>query len=60
MLVITRKEDEAIVLYLPDGEKVVIKIIRLKGNQSSIGISAPKVVNILRGEIVKKRSIYLE
>ena len=51
MLVLTRKENESIVI---DGGQITLTILRIRGNQISLGIEAPREVSVLRAEL--KRS----
>lgn len=46
MLVITRRPGEEIVI----DEKIIIKIVRVQGNQVRIGVTAPRDVKIKRRE----------
>ena len=48
MLVLSRKSDEQ-VLFPELG--IVVKVIRVRGNQVRLGIDAPDSVRILRGEL---------
>jgi carbon storage regulator len=48
MLVLTRKENESIVI---DGGQITFTILRIRGNQISVGIQAPKEVSVLRAEL---------
>jgi carbon storage regulator len=50
MLVLTRKVNEEIKI----GPDVTIKILSMTENQIKIGISAPKSVQIYRGEVFAK------
>jgi carbon storage regulator CsrA len=47
MLVLTRKEDESIII----GGDIEIKITRINGNAVRIGVSAPRYMPIYRKEI---------
>ncbi|MDZ4860394.1 MAG: carbon storage regulator CsrA [Candidatus Hydrogenedentes bacterium] len=47
MLVLTRKEDESIMI----GDDIVVKVLDLKEHQVKIGIVAPKSVAVHRQEI---------
>jgi len=47
MLVLTRKEGETIHI----GSDIVVNVLQLRGNQVKIGIEAPKIVDVHRGEI---------
>ena len=46
MLVLTRKENESIVI---DGGQITLTILRIRGNQISVGIQAPGSVRAVRG-----------
>lgn len=48
MLVLSRKEDEAIVL---PGLGITIKVVRIRGEVVRLGIDAPNDVKILRDEL---------
>lgn len=50
MLIITRKEDEEIVI----NSDIRIRILTASNNQVKIGISAPADVSIYRGELYEK------
>lgn len=47
MLVLSRKKNEAIVI---DGN-IKIEVLKVKGNTIRLGITAPKEVKVLRGEL---------
>lgn len=47
MLVLTRKLDEKIRI----GENIEITVLRIRNNQIRLGISAPRDVRVLRGEL---------
>jgi carbon storage regulator len=48
MLVLTRKENESILI---DGDQITLTILKIRGNQISLGIQAPKEVSVLRAEL---------
>jgi carbon storage regulator len=48
MLVLTRKENESVVV---DGGQIVLTILKIRGNQISLGIQAPRSVSVLRAEL---------
>jgi carbon storage regulator CsrA len=52
MLVLTRKIDEQIVI----GDNIKITVIKVRNNQVRLGISAPRDVRVLRGELEPKAS----
>ena len=47
MLVLTRKEDESIMI----GDEIEVKVLDLKENQVKIGIMAPREVAVHRREV---------
>lgn len=47
MLVLTRKQDESIVI---DGQ-ITIKVLYLRGNRIRLGIDAPESIAVRRGEL---------
>ncbi len=51
MLVLSRKENESIILSLPNGDTVVVSVVAINGNRVTIGADAPKDVKILRSEL---------
>lgn len=53
MLVLTRKEGESIVLYLPDGGEVKIRLFKCNNSQVSIGLNAPSEIDIIREELLE-------
>lgn len=48
MLVLTRKQNESIYI----GDDIRVTILEMKGRQVSVGIEAPRDVNIAREEII--------
>lgn len=48
MLVLTRKKDQKIRI----GQDIKITILKIQGNQVSIGIEAPKNTQIVRDELI--------
>ena len=55
MLVLTRKRDQFLVLTamvdIPKGTEIKVQITDVARGHATIGISAPKSVRVLRGEI---------
>ena len=51
MLVLSRQGGQSIVMHLPSGETIRIKIKEAHGNRARIGIDAPDSVRILREEL---------
>jgi carbon storage regulator len=52
MLVLSRREGEALILNTSDGE-IVVSIELLQGRQVKVGIEAPQSVRVLRDELVE-------
>ncbi len=50
MLVLTRKLEETIVI----GEDIVVKVIRTGSGSVKLGIIAPKHIQVLRGELLRR------
>lgn len=50
MLVLTRKEDEAILI----GEDIKLKVVSISGDKVRIGIEAPREVRVLREETIEQ------
>ena len=50
MLVLTRKNEEAIVLYI-GGERVVIRLLKSTQGRAQVGIDASQEVKIVREEL---------
>src|SRR5262249_12920385 len=49
MLVLTRKLQQQIKI----GEQITVTILRVKGNTVRVGITAPREVRVIRGELPK-------
>jgi carbon storage regulator len=54
MLILTRRPGENVQIKLKDGEIITVSSLGVKGNQTRLGISAPKDLVILRNELVEK------
>jgi len=50
MLVLTRKLDEQILI----GDQIKITVLKIRNNQIRLGITAPRDVRVLRGELEEK------
>ena len=48
MLVLTRKIGDKLLL----GDEIVIAVVDIRGNQVKLGISAPRALPVLRGELM--------
>jgi carbon storage regulator len=53
VLCLSRKEDQDILI----GEDVIVRIIKLKGNQVRVGIIAPDSVRVLRAEVATQAEL---
>ena len=51
MLVLQRKENESVVIDLPDGRTIEILLTKIFGDKARIGIQAPADVRIFRREL---------
>ena len=52
MLVLTRNVNESLVLFLPSGEQVELKVFRISKQGARMGIEAPQEVRIVRSELL--------
>src|SRR6187401_654642 len=50
MLVLTRKLQQQIKI----GDQIIVTILRVKGNTVRVGITAPREVRVVRGELPKE------
>lgn len=50
-LLLQRKEDESLVMTLPDGREVVVTVVRVEAGKVRLGISAPRDVRVDRLEV---------
>ena len=50
MLVLTRKTEQSIHL----GNDVIVRVLKISGNEVRIGIVAPQSLRILRDELLKR------
>lgn len=57
MLVLTRKKNETLNITTPQGETIVITVTQTKTSNVRLGVSAPKEMKILRGELHGGRTI---
>ena len=51
MLVLTRREEQDIIINLPDGQRGTIRITEIRCDRVKIGLDFPPAYNIVRGEI---------
>ena len=57
MLILTRRPGEKLILELPNGDRVAVTVLEVKGNQVRIGTDAPDDVVIVRGELVENSDV---
>lgn len=55
MLALTRRENEEIILTLPNGDIIQFAVIETRSHRVKIGINAPDNVTIDRKEIYEKK-----
>ena len=55
MLILTRRTGESIDITLEDGRRIEIAFCGVKGNQTRVGIAAPKTVVVDRHEVTKRK-----
>ncbi len=51
MLALTRKEGEAVHLDLPNGDRVTVHVLIVRGNEVRLAFDAPRDIAIWREEI---------
>ena len=51
MLVLARCRNEAVLIRLPSGESITVKLLEIDGSQVKLGFEAPKEIRIARAEI---------
>ncbi len=51
MLVLSRKIAEPIIITSPDGVKITLMMVDVRGDKARIGIDAPREWRILREEV---------
>lgn len=57
MLVLSRKQDETIIIKIPDREDIKLTIVKIDSmNKVRIGVEAEKDIVILRSELNKKET----
>lgn len=54
MLVLSRKLTEAIIITLPDGRNVEIRVVDIDYGKVRLGITAPRDVPIMRQELLSE------
>jgi carbon storage regulator len=56
MLVLSRREGEAIILETSDGP-ITIRLTEYNGSQTRIGVEAPRSVKVLREELLEESPV---
>lgn len=54
MLILTRRPGESLQLKLKSGEIITVSSMGVKGNQTRLGVEAPKEVVIMRDEVLNR------
>lgn len=52
MLVLSRRELETVVILLPDGRQMTVKLQELRGNRARLSFDAPPDISIYRSEVL--------
>jgi carbon storage regulator len=52
MLVLSRGEDERLLLTLPDGRTVTVLVVAVGRGRVRLGVDAPRDVKVLRAELL--------
>lgn len=53
MLVLSHKEDDYLIPFLPDGSDIQILVAKLQGKSVKLGVEAPRDIIILRDQARK-------
>lgn len=51
MLVLSRKKNEDIICFLPDGSEIRFVVVDIRGDKVRMGIEAPESIPVHRGEL---------
>ena len=54
MLILTRRPGESLIIETPTGEKIIVTVLEVKGNQIRIGTDAPDDIAIVREELLER------
>lgn len=57
MLVLSRKKQEEIVIVTPQGEEIILKVIKISESSIRIGLEANPDYQIMRGELMEPRNM---
>lgn len=55
MLVLSRKSNESIQITTPQGQKIEVLVVELRGDKARLGITAPRDVVIDRTEVAEAK-----
>ncbi len=58
MLVLSRKKQEEIIIVTPQGEEIILKVIKINETSIKIGLEANADYQILRGELLEQCTGY--
>ena len=53
VLILSRKEDEKIEIYVPGFTPIVIQVVDIRGNVTRLGINADKAIKVHRSEVAR-------
>lgn len=51
MLVLSRQVEETVVIVCPNGDRLTVALVDIRGNQAKVGFEAPREYAINRGEV---------
>ena len=54
MLILSRKRNEGLLISSKDGD-ILVDVIEIRPGQVRIGVTAPKHVRIVRGELLRRQ-----
>lgn len=54
MLVLSRFTDEIIDILLPDGQRIEVQVVAVRGDKVRLGVTAPTNIEVHRREITEK------
>lgn len=57
MLSLSRKKDESIIFFLPNGKLITVKVYEIRRDKVRISIDASSNIKILRNEVYNRMSI---
>lgn len=54
MLILSRRRNEDVIITTPSGEKVLVRIIDIRGDKVRIGFHADERIEIMRRELLEE------